>query len=86
MLPGKVVRKLDADAPIMIGEFSSLGETVDHLVLVNLSLERTAVVHLNGAIGVGTLEEYSPEDAHLAKCGPDLDLPAGQGVLLKVMR
>ncbi len=83
MLPGKLVAKLDSDTPLMIGEFASQGEEVDHLILVNLSLERTGIVHLKDSINTGTLEEYSPEDGHLAKCGSDLYLSAGQGVLLK---
>ncbi len=85
-LPGKLVKKLDADQPMMVGEFASSGDAVDHVVLVNLSLERTAVVHLAVAVGGRTLEEYSPEDGHVAKCPSELDLPAGQGVLLKLAR
>jgi hypothetical protein len=57
---------------------------VDHLVLVNLSLERTAIMHLKDVLSMGGLKAYSPEDAHRARCEPDLDLPAGQGVLLKL--
>ena len=70
----------------MIGEFASKGDAVDHLVLVNLSLERTAKVQLKDLRSLGTVEEYSPQDGHLAKCGTDIYLPAGQGVLLKVTR
>ena len=68
----------------MIGEFASKGDAVDHVMLVNLSLERTAVVHLKHLLSRGKVENYSPEDAHFAKCEPELDLPAGQGVLLQV--
>jgi hypothetical protein len=85
-LPGKLVSKLEADQPIMIGEFASKGEAVDHAILVNLSLERTALVHLQEAAGLEMIESYSPEDAHLARCGPELHLPAGQGVLLRFSR
>jgi hypothetical protein len=85
-LPGKLAMKLEADAPLMIGEFASKDDAVDHVVLVNLSLERTAKVQLKDLRSLGTLEEYSPEDGHLAKCGVDIYLPAGQGVLLKVTR
>jgi hypothetical protein len=85
-LPGKFVKKLSADAPLMIGEFASQGEAVDHLVLVNLSLERTAKLNLKDLPQVAKLEEYSPVDGHLSKCGAELYLPAGQGVLLKVSR
>ena len=85
-LPGKLVRKLDADAPIMIGEFASPSGDIDHVVLVNLSLERTAKLSLRDFSTRGALEMYSPEDGHLAVCEADLYLPAGQGVLLKLGR
>jgi hypothetical protein len=85
-LPGKFVTKLGADAPLMIGEFASHGETIDHLVLVNLSLERSARLNLADLPQVARLEEYSPADGHLSKCDAGLYLPAGQGVLLKVTR
>jgi hypothetical protein len=68
----------------MIGEFASQGNDVDHVLLVNLSLERTGVVQLKDAAKSGTFELYSPEDAHLANCGPEFLLPAGQGALLKL--
>jgi hypothetical protein len=86
VLPGKLVTKLEADSPLMIGEFASRGDAVDHVMLVNLSLERTAKVQLEELRSLGTLEEYSPQDGHLAKCGADIYLPSGQGVLLKLMR
>lgn len=85
-LPGKLITKLGADMPLMIGEFASHDKTIDHLVVVNLSLERTAKIHVQEISSAGSVEEYSPEDGHLAKCGADLYLPAGQGVLLKVNR
>ena len=85
-LPGKLVKKLEVDSPLMIGEFASKGDAVDHLVLVNLSLERTAKVQLKELRSLGKLEEYSPQDGHLTKCGADVYLAAGQGVLLKVTR
>jgi hypothetical protein len=85
-LPGKLVTQLGADAPLMIGEFAARGKAIDHLVVVNLSLERTTKIHLQDLATAGSVEEYSPEDGHLAKCGADLYLPAGQGVLLKVTR
>jgi hypothetical protein len=85
-LPGKLVTKIDADGPLMIGEFASKGEEVDHVVLVNVSLERTTLIHLKDLAARGTLEEYSSEDGHLGKCDAEYYLPAGQGVLLKVSR
>lgn len=85
-LPGKFVRKLSADAPLMIGEFASQEDAVDHLVLVNLSLERSAKINLKELPPVSNLEEYSPADGHLSKCGMSLYLPAGQGVLLKITK
>ena len=78
-LPGKLVTKLEADSPLMIGEFASKGDAVDHVVLVNLSLERTAKVQLKELRSLGKLEEYSPEDGHLAKCGADVYLAGGAG-------
>ncbi|MFO0788301.1 MAG: hypothetical protein U0805_02520 [Pirellulales bacterium] len=83
-LPGKLVTKLEADSPLMIGEFASRGDAVDHLVVVNLSLDRTAKMQLKDLGSADGVEEYSPEDGHLSKCSGDLYLAAGQGVLLKV--
>ena len=85
-LPGKLVEKLAADRPLMIGEFASHGQSVDHFVVVNLSLEQTTTVHLKDVHSLGVLEAYSPEDGHLAQCEADLDLPAGQGAVLKMTR
>jgi hypothetical protein len=85
-VPGKFVKRLSADAPLMIGEFASQGDAVDHLVLVNLSLERSAKLNLKDLPQGAKVEEYSPVDGHLSKCGAELYLPAGQGVLLKVTR
>jgi hypothetical protein len=85
-LPGKLVKKLEADSPLMIGEFASKGDAVDHVMLVNLSLDRTAKVPLKELRSLGNLDEYSPQDGHLAKCGADVYLAMGQGVLLKVTR
>lgn len=86
MLPGKLVTKLDTDGPLMLGEFTSKGETVDHLVLVNLSLQRTTIIPMQELLKMGTLETYSPEDGHLEKCGANLHLTAGQGALIKLTR
>ena len=85
-LPGKLVTKLEADLPLMVGEFASRGDVVDHVMLVNLSLERTAKVQLADLRSLGTLEEYSPQDGHLAKCAVEMYLPGGQGVLMKLTR
>jgi hypothetical protein len=85
-LPGKLVEKLNADGPIMIGEFASDGGAVDHVVLVNVSLERTVAVELNELLSKNAFESYSPEDGHLTKCDAKLYLAAGQGILLKLVR
>lgn len=84
-LPGKIVNRLDADAPLMIGEFASHADDVDHVAIVNLSLERTAKINLISLSANRQLDEYSPTDGHLSKCNEPLYLPAGQGVLLKVI-
>ncbi|HVT29017.1 MAG TPA: hypothetical protein VHE81_13460 [Lacipirellulaceae bacterium] len=83
-LPEKLAQKVDSDTPVMIGEFASDGGAVDHVVLVNLSLERTASMSFKISQSRGTLEQYSPDDGHIAKCGSDFYLPAGQGILLKL--
>jgi hypothetical protein len=85
-LPGKLVAKLVADSPLMVGEFASRGDAVDHVMLVNLLLDRTGKVQLKDLRSLGTVEEYSPQDGHLARCEAEIYLPSGQGVLLKLSR
>jgi hypothetical protein len=84
-LPGKLVNRLDADTPLMIGEFASKADDVDHVAIVNLSLERTAKINLTTLSALRQVEQYSAADGHLAKCNEPLYLPAGQGVLLKLV-
>jgi hypothetical protein len=74
------------NAPLTIGEFMSQREAIDRLVLVNVIAADGARVRLKDSLGVGSLQVYSPEDAHLAKREPHLELPAGQRVLLKFSR
>ncbi len=83
-LPGKLIKKLITDGPLMVGEFASTGDEVDHMLLVNVSLERTVKAKLKDLLSDRTVEDYSPQDGHLAKVGPELDITAGQGVLLKL--
>jgi hypothetical protein len=85
VLPGQLVERVECEGPIMVGEFRSAGG-LDHVVLVNLSLERSVkvVVHLAGP---GRQEWYSPADASsTAPPDGDLWLTAGQGMLLRVVK
>lgn len=95
LLPGKIVQEVqstasprgfsDAKPPIMVGEFQDT-EGHAYVMLVNLSLERSA------NIKIGTLKDYedkqffSPEDGRLLPLDEENGhwLPAGHGVLIKL--
>jgi hypothetical protein len=92
LLPGQLVRNAQADAPIMVGEFTSAsGEK--YAMLVNLSLEHSSKVHLalTATPAPTSLEYVSPVDGSilpLEKLPLEKDnflwLTAGQGALIKL--
>lgn len=81
-MPGRLVEDATADSPLMIGEFES-DAGLDHIAVVNLSLERSAKVTLQ-VKGKPRLEIYSPADGSHAPSGDEIWLTAGQGALLRV--
>jgi hypothetical protein len=95
LLPGRVVKRVQSTSsprglskaapPIMVGEFTDEGGT-DYVLLVNLSLERSANIKFDTAKRYETRQTFSAEDGRLSP----LDgrnghwLTAGQGVLIKL--
>ncbi|MBN2130173.1 MAG: hypothetical protein JW741_11785 [Sedimentisphaerales bacterium] len=96
-LPGRLVRDVvsrasrqrqtDTDVPIMIGEFSGEDGT-DCVMLVNLSVERTVNVMLQTSQTYKHKLRFSPDDGRVQPLDDEhgLWLPAGQGVLIKLVR
>jgi hypothetical protein len=85
LLPGRLVRGVDSDCPVMVGEFKGEDDR-EYVMVVNLSLERSTVFRINlkdevrgieviGSAG-GNPDGYDPEKGHW--------LVAGQGVLLRL--
>ncbi|MFO7973396.1 MAG: hypothetical protein R6V12_02030, partial [Candidatus Hydrogenedentota bacterium] len=87
ILPGKLVTSVEADVPIMIGEFAAENGT-PFIMLVNLSLAGSVKLTATLADGLAAAARISPEDT--TENPVDLDenlwLPAGQGVLIKLAR
>jgi hypothetical protein len=95
LLPGRIVtvvratsslRGLGAAAPgVMVGEFSD-GAQADYVMLVNLSLQRSANIRLDTAKEYKTRQVVSAEDGQLSALDAERGywLTPGQGVLLKL--
>ena len=95
LLPGRVVQDIqstvsprgfsDVKPPIMVGEFQD-EKGHDHVMLVNLSLERSANVKISTAKEDETKQVYSPEDGNLTPLDEQSGywLLAGHGVLIKL--
>jgi hypothetical protein len=86
-LPGAVVAALTGSEPMMLGEFENpAGET--YLMVVNLSLERSAKFTLRTREPDSPVQIVSSADGSLSPYDPDagLWLVAGSGALLKVGR
>jgi hypothetical protein len=83
-MPGKLVREIDSESPVMLGEFRS-NDGGDYAMVVNLSLEKSSRFKIelrekNTAISIissadGEPIPYDADQGHW--------LVAGQGVLLK---
>jgi hypothetical protein len=85
LLPGKLVDAVMCPTPVMVGEFRHANGD-NYVMLVNLSLERSAKFSLTTKPPFETIQVVSPVDGSLStydqKSG--LWLVAGQGVLLKL--
>ena len=84
-LPGQLVKKVDSQTPVMVGEFRAANGDA-YAMIVNISLERSAKVQLELATGLNISGQISPADGNLLSIDQDnsLWLPAGQGALLKI--
>ena len=95
LLPGKLVQEvqstasprglLDAIPPIMVGEFQD-EEGHDYVMLVNLSLEKSANVKIGTVKTYNVKQFFSPEDGRLLPFDEENGhwLLAGHGVLIKL--
>jgi hypothetical protein len=83
-LPGEVIKAIDAEVPVMVGEFKSDPEATCVMV-VNPSLERSAIFKLQTLRPFRTIEIVSAEDGSLGPFNNEEGhwLVAGQGVLLR---
>jgi hypothetical protein len=84
-LPGRVVDTVTSSTPMMLGEFKG-AEGDDYIMLVNLSLERSANFSLASKNPPDILQEVSAIDGALRPYVSGKDgfwLTAGQGILLK---
>jgi hypothetical protein len=84
VLPGSIVKEVQSDAPIMIGEFS-VPNGARYAMAVNLSLERSTKVVLRARDDLRAMQSLSPEDGRWLPLEPESGtwLVAGQGVLIR---
>jgi hypothetical protein len=95
LLAGRIVREAQAKAsprgfaptalPVMVGEFQD-ATGVDHLMIVNLSLERSANIRLQTHKTYVSKQVFSAQDGHTLPLDEEngLWLTAGQGALIRV--
>ncbi len=85
LLPGKLVRAVAADVPVMIGEFDA-EEGARYALVVNLSLQRSTRVALELTDAYHTGSVISAEDGTELEMeeGNAYWLTAGQGVLIRL--
>jgi len=85
LAPGSFFEKVNSTTPLMLGEFSgAAGES--YVMIVNLSLERSANFTVRAKEAAQALEEVSVMDGKLWTFQSGKDgfwLPAGQGVFLR---
>jgi hypothetical protein len=85
VLPGELVRSVEADVPLMIGEFEA-EDGSRYVMPVNLSLERSAKIALQLADGYDGATVISAENG--AELGIEEGnawwLVAGQGALIRL--
>ena len=95
LLPGRIVKQVRSQAslqgatgaqpPIMVGEFAD-GRGKDYVMLVNLSLERSANIKLETLTPYKTKQVFSAIDGRLLPLDEKNGhwLPAGHGLLVKL--
>jgi hypothetical protein len=85
-LPGKLVTELTGPVPLMLGEFRGHDGT-DYVMVVNLSLERSARVEISLRDPDRKFRVISSADGRALEPDPEKDLwlVAGQGLLLKIL-
>ena len=83
-LPGKVIETATSSTPVMVGEFAAADGT-PHVMLVNLSLERSSLIRLKTRKPYQGILAASPADGSFAPLAEkdSIWLPAGQGALLR---
>ncbi len=86
VLPGKLVREIKANAPMMIGEFKH-DDGTDYIMVVNLSIEKSAKFTLETTRPYNKIEIISAEDGALHQVDNESGywLVAGQGVLIRLL-
>lgn len=94
VLPGRIVKAIQsrpsprgfakAALPVMVGEFAAADG--DHVIVANLSLERSANVRMETIKTYATKEVISAQDGHALPLDEEngLWLTAGQGALLRL--
>jgi hypothetical protein len=84
LLPGEIVRSAESETPLMIGEFRGK-DGADYVMVVNLSLERSAKFTLLTVKPYQSALIFSVGDGSMRVCDPlnGLWLVAGQGALLR---
>jgi hypothetical protein len=85
VLPGKLIRKVQSDTPVMVGEFKH-NDGTNYVMVVNLSLEKSAKFTLETTLPYKKIQIVSAEDGTLYQMDNKLGLwlVAGQGVLIKL--
>jgi hypothetical protein len=84
-LPGKLIKSVKCETPLMIGEFS--GASGEHLaMIVNLSLQKSGKVFITPSGNEKPTGTISPVDASLIKFDKDggFWLTAGQGAIVEL--
>ena len=86
VLPGKLVREVKSDAPMMVGEFKS-NDGINYAMVVNLSLQKSAKFILKTVGAHEKMQIVSAEDGTLRQMDNEKGfwLVAGQGVLIKLL-
>jgi hypothetical protein len=84
-LPGRLVKEVKANTPVMVGEFTS-DDGTEHVMLVNLSLADCCILTFETQQPWREVKAVSPEDAGLLALGEgnELRLAAGQGMLVRL--
>jgi len=85
VLPGKLVKEVKSNTPMMIGEFKS-NDGIDYAMIVNLSLQKTTGVFIKTIKSYEKIELISAQDGTLWPMDnkEGVWLVAGQGVLIRL--